>query len=48
MLKPDQMPAPDALIQYPDGSIGPAMFHYLDEDDPVAWYIRTKHPEARS
>jgi hypothetical protein len=31
ILKPEDMPAPDALIQHPDGSIQPAMFYYAGE-----------------
>ena len=34
---PDQMPEPDALINYPDGSTGPAMFHYLASEDHEAY-----------
>jgi hypothetical protein len=32
ILKPEDMPAPDALIDYGDGVIMPAMFHYAETD----------------
>lgn len=32
MLKPEDLPAPETLVQYPDGSTLPVMFHYLDSD----------------
>ncbi len=31
MLDPDDMPEPDALVAYDDGSIAAAMFHYLPD-----------------
>lgn len=33
MLKPDQLPAPTTLIEYPEGSFGPLMFHYATEGE---------------
>lgn len=36
-LHPDEMPAPEALVNYPDGSVGPAMFHYLASEDHEAY-----------
>lgn len=29
---PEDMPAPDALVQYADGIIMPAMFHYVEDE----------------
>jgi hypothetical protein len=31
MMKPSEMPAPDALIEHENGTIEAAMFHYLGE-----------------
>jgi len=31
ILKPEDLPAPDTLITYADGSVGALMFHYLTE-----------------
>jgi hypothetical protein len=36
-IHPDEMPPPDALINYPDGSTGTAMFHYLAAEDHEAF-----------
>lgn len=36
-IHPDEMPPPDALINYPDGSTGAAMFHYLAAEDGNAF-----------
>jgi hypothetical protein len=33
MLKPKDLPAPDTLIEYPDGAFGPLMFHFSTEGD---------------
>ena len=35
MIKPSDLPAPDTVIDYGNGSFGPVMFHYLHED--VSW-----------
>lgn len=34
MLTPKDMPAPDALIQYDDGTICAAMFHFMASETP--------------
>lgn len=31
-IHPDEMPAPDALINYHDGFVGAVMFHYAPDD----------------
>jgi hypothetical protein len=31
-IHPDEMPLPDALINYSGGNVGPAMFHYTPTD----------------
>jgi hypothetical protein len=31
-IHPDEMPLPDALINYSGGDVGPAMFHYTPTD----------------
>jgi hypothetical protein len=37
MLSPAELPAPETLIDYGDGAVGAAMFHYTSEgDDMVA------------
>lgn len=33
MLKPEELPAPDTLIDYGNGTFGPLMFHFATEDD---------------
>jgi len=33
MIKPSDLPAPDAVIDYGGGCIGPLMFHYLTEGE---------------
>jgi hypothetical protein len=32
-IHPDEMPAPDALINYSGGTVGPAMFHYAPTEE---------------
>lgn len=31
-IHPDELPAPDALVNYAAGMVGPVMFHYANED----------------
>lgn len=44
-IHPDEMPAPDALINYSGGAVGPAMFHYAvsEASDEVYRGIAREH-----
>ena len=40
MLKPEELPAPDTVIDYGDGTFGPLMFHYATEADRLNFIAR--------
>lgn len=55
-IHPDEMPAPDALINYSGGAVAPAMFHYAPTEAPDSVFrdiarehgfeIKTRHMSA--
>lgn len=40
LIKPGLLPPPDTLIIYPDGFVGPLMFHYASEDQDLSVIAR--------
>jgi hypothetical protein len=48
MLKPNELPAPDALIEYPDGAFGPLMFHFALEGHDLMQIAREQGFELRT
>lgn len=48
MLKPSNLPPPETLIEYPDGSVTPLMFHYASEAENSKAVLDEQGFEART